>query len=71
VPHSIRLLIGASHGRLLILSALAGMALLGIVDLLARTILAPGEIPLSILTSLIGAPFFIVLLLQSRGRMLE
>jgi iron complex transport system permease protein len=71
VPHSVRLLVGASHGKLLILSALAGMALLGAVDLLARTVLAPGEIPLSILTSLIGAPFFIVLLLQSKDRMLE
>ena len=71
VPHSIRVITGASHGRLLILSALAGMALVGIVDLIARTAVSPGEIPLSIITSLIGAPFFIILLLQSRGRTLE
>ncbi len=71
VPHSIRVLTGASHGRLLILSALAGMAIVGIVDLIARTAVSPGEVPLSIITSLIGAPFFIILLLQSRGRTLE
>jgi iron complex transport system permease protein len=71
VPHSIRVLTGASHGRLLVLSMLAGMALVGLVDLIARTAMSPGEIPLSIITSLIGAPFFIILLLQSRGRTLE
>jgi len=70
VPHIVRLALGASHLRLVIVSALAGMALLGVVDLLARTLLLPGEIPLSIITSLIGAPFFIVLLLQARGRLL-
>jgi len=68
VPHVIRLLLGASHLRLIVLSALAGMALMGIVDLLARTAVAPGEIPLSIITSLIGAPFFILLLLRTRGQ---
>lgn len=68
VPHVIRLLLGASHLRLIVLSALAGMALMGIVDLLARTVVAPGEIPLSIITSLIGAPFFILLLLRTRGQ---
>lgn len=71
VPHSIRVLVGASHGRLLILSCMAGMALMGTVDLIARLAVSPGEIPLSIITSLIGAPFFIILLLQSRGRTLE
>ena len=68
VPHVIRLLLGASHLRLIVLSALAGMALMGLVDLLARTVVAPGEIPLSIITSLIGAPFFILLLLRTRGQ---
>lgn len=68
VPHVIRLLLGASHLRLIVLSALAGMTLMGIVDLLARTVVAPGEIPLSIITSLIGAPFFILLLLRTRGQ---
>lgn len=67
VPHSVRLIVGAAHHRVIIISVLAGMALLGLVDLLARTLLAPGEIPLSIITSLIGAPFFILLLLRSRG----
>lgn len=67
VPHSVRLLVGAAHHRVVLISALAGMALLGLVDLLARTLVAPGEIPLSIITSLIGAPFFVLLLLRSRG----
>jgi iron complex transport system permease protein len=67
VPHSVRLIVGAAHHRVIIISVLAGMALLGLVDLLARTLLTPGEIPLSIITSLIGAPFFILLLLRSRG----
>jgi len=71
VPHVIRMLFGAGHLRLVILSMLCGMALMGIVDLAARQALPPGEIPLSIITSIVGAPFFILLLMRMRGGFLE
>jgi len=67
VPHVVRILAGAMHSRLLPLSALGGAALLLAVDLASRTINPPREIPLTIITSLIGAPFFIVVLLRTRG----
>jgi len=67
IPHIVRILFGAGHLKLIILSLLCGMALVGIVDLAARQLMPPGEIPLSIITSLIGAPFFILLLLKVRG----
>ena len=66
VPHVCRILFGATHLRLLITSVLLGMAFLGTVDIVARVALTPTEIPLSIITSLIGAPFFIFLLLRTR-----
>jgi len=66
VPHVMRSLAGAIHGRLLPLSALGGAALTLAVDIISRTIDPPREIPLTIITSLIGAPFFIAVLLRSR-----
>lgn len=71
IPHIMRMLFGAGHLRLIVLSTLGGMTLMGIVDLAARALLPPGEIPLSIITSLIGAPFFILLLLRVRGGLYE
>ncbi|ODM46449.1 iron ABC transporter permease [Ruegeria sp. PBVC088] len=65
IPHVARMLVGPGFGRLLPVSALIGAAYLLAVDTLARTI-APVEVPLGILTAVIGAPFFVVLL--SRGR---
>ncbi len=62
VPHLLRLCIGPDHRRLLLASALAAPALLLAGDTLARTIVSPAELPIGILTSLIGGPFFICLL---------
>ncbi|WP_303807528.1 FecCD family ABC transporter permease [Aeromonas rivipollensis] len=66
VPHLVRLLAGPNHVRLLPLSALLGAALLLGADMLARTLLAPAEMPVGIITALLGAPFFIWLLVKSR-----
>lgn len=66
VPHLVRLLAGPNHQQLLPLSALLGALLLALADLMARTLVAPAELPVGLLTALIGAPFFLFLLLQSR-----
>lgn len=66
VPHLVRLLAGPNHVRLLPLSALLGAGLLLGADMLARTLLAPAELPVGIITALLGAPFFIWLLVKSR-----
>lgn len=62
VPHIIRILVGADHRRLIPLSLLAGAVFLMAADLLARTIAQPTEMPLGILTSFVGAPFFLWLM---------
>ena len=62
VPHIARLLIGADHKYLLPTSALLGFVLVTVCDTLGRVLLSPGEIPVSIILSLIGAPFFLWLL---------
>jgi iron complex transport system permease protein len=67
VPHLMRLLVGPDHRLLLPASALAGGALLLLADLFARLVVAPAEMPIGIVTALIGAPFFIYLLMRSRG----
>jgi len=68
VPHLLRLAAGPDHRLLLPGSALLGGALLVLADLLARTVVAPAELPLGILTALVGGPFFLWLLLQRRSR---
>ena len=62
VPHILRLIIGSDNRRLLPASMLSGAILLSIADLLARVLLAPAEIPVGIITSVVGAPLFIILL---------
>ncbi len=62
VPHIVRLMIGPAHRRLLLLSGFVGAIVLLIADLLARTLFEPHEIPLGLLTSILGAPALIVLL---------
>jgi len=64
VPHIIRLLIGPDHKYLFIASALAGGLLLCIADIVARVVLAPVELPVGLVTALIGVPFFVALLKQ-------
>ena len=66
VPHVTRLLWGADHRRLLPLSALLGASFLILTDLVARTASPPTEIPVGIITALIGAPFFLYLLRRQR-----
>ncbi|WP_462417394.1 FecCD family ABC transporter permease [Kytococcus sp. Marseille-QA3725] len=62
VPHVARIVVGADHRRMLPVAVLAGAVLLAGCDLLARTLAAPEEIPLGVLTALVGAPFFLWLL---------
>lgn len=59
VPHLIRMTFGANHKWLLPASALAGAALLLIADTIARTLATPAEIPVGLITGLIGAPYFL------------
>lgn len=66
VPHLLRLVIGPGHRLLLPASMLLGAALVVVADTLARTIVAPAEMPIGILTAAIGAPFFLVILLRQR-----
>lgn len=66
VPHLLRLLVGPDHRILLPASAMAGAALLLLADLLARLLLAPAELPIGIITALLGAPFFLYLLVKGR-----
>ncbi|MCC7250625.1 iron ABC transporter permease [Hyphomicrobium sp.] len=64
VPHTVRWWIGERHAPLLLHSAFVGGGFLAILDGLSRSLLAPSEIPLGLLTSLIGAPFFLLLLVR-------
>ena len=66
IPHMVRLAIGPDHRWLVPASALAGATLLVIADSLARIVVIPAELPTGILTALLGAPFFVALLLQQR-----
>ena len=67
VPHLLRLMIGPGHRLLLPATVLLGAILLLGADTLARTIAAPAELPIGILTALVGAPFFLCMLLRQRG----
>ncbi len=66
VPHLVRLVAGPDHRVLLPASALAGASLMLLADLAARLVLAPAELPIGIVTALIGAPFFLFLLVRGR-----
>ncbi|NSW90558.1 MAG: iron ABC transporter permease [Firmicutes bacterium] len=66
VPHIIRLLIGPDHRVLIPTSALGGAIFLLACDLIGRTVMAPGEISVGIVTSLLGAPYFLFLLNKAR-----
>lgn len=68
VPHIVRLVLGPDHRRLLPASLLAGAIVLVLADLVARTILAPVEIPVGIVTAVLGGPFFIWLLVRGGER---
>lgn len=61
-PHLLRLAIGADHRRLVPASVLGGATLLVLADLVARTVIAPAELPVGVVTALLGGPFFLFLL---------
>ncbi|MBK0326879.1 iron ABC transporter permease [Rhodobacteraceae bacterium F11138] len=67
VPHLVRLASGPDHRYLLPNAAILGAALLLSADLVSRTIIAPAELPIGILTAVIGGPFFLFILLRQRG----
>ena len=66
VPHLVRLMVGADHRVVLPASALFGAAFLVGCDILARTVMAPVELPVGVITALIGGPFFLWLLIRGR-----
>ena len=65
VPHLVRLIVGADHRVVLPASALFGAAFLVLCDIGARTLLAPVEIPVGVITALVGGPFFLWLLVRN------
>ncbi|MEM6275033.1 MAG: iron ABC transporter permease [Myxococcota bacterium] len=67
IPHIARLLVGSDHERLFPATLLLGGGLLVLADLVARTIAAPAEMPLSVITALIGGPFFLFLIVRNRA----
>jgi iron complex transport system permease protein len=66
VPHIMRLVLGPRHRHLLWTSAVLGASVTLLADLAARTLLSPAELPLGVVTALIGAPFFLLLLRSTR-----
>jgi iron complex transport system permease protein len=68
VPHLVRLMIGSDNRRLLPASALLGATLLVLADMAARLLLAPAEMPIGIITSLVGAPVFISILITNNRK---
>jgi iron complex transport system permease protein len=66
VPHTVRLLVGRSYRVVIPLSMLGGASFLVLADSLARTVTAPAEVPIGVITALVGAPFFIVVMRSTR-----
>jgi iron complex transport system permease protein len=66
VPHTVRLLVGASYRLILPLSVVGGAAFMVLADLVARSALGPAEIPIGVVTAFIGGPFFLIVLRTSR-----
>ncbi|ENM5746931.1 iron ABC transporter permease [Vibrio mimicus] len=68
VPHIGRMLVGPDHRNLVPISAILGALMLTLADMVARVAVAPAELPIGIVTALVGAPFFLYLLFQQKGR---
>jgi iron complex transport system permease protein len=66
VPHIVRLMVGPGHRALLPVSLFVGAAMLGVADLLSRTVISPNEIPVGVVTTFVGAPLFVYLLRRGR-----
>lgn len=67
VPHTVRLVAGPDYRRLVTASALAGAAFLVLADSVARTIIAPREVPIGVITAILGGPFFLGLLRKRKA----
>jgi len=68
IPHLVRWQVGPAHARLIPLAAIAGGGALMLLDGIARSALPPAEIPLGLITALVGAPFFLAILARGQGR---
>lgn len=68
VPHIVRLLLGSNHKKLIPYSALFGAILLIYADLIAKTVIAPSEMPIGLFMAILGGPFFLLMLLQTRNK---
>lgn len=66
-PHMARALVGGRHARSLPVAVLIGAVLLGVADLVGRTVIAPAQVPAGLVVALIGAPYFVYLLARSRA----
>lgn len=64
VPHAVRLIFGPDHRQLILLSAIYGGTFLIIADTFARVIVAPAQLPVGVVTALLGGPFFLILLIR-------
>ena len=64
VPHAVRLLLGPDHRQLLPLSSLLGAMFLVLADTVARVVIAPAQLPVGVITAMVGGPFFHVLLVR-------
>lgn len=71
VPHAVRLAFGADHRVVLTASGIAGGTFLMVADTAARTLLSPAEIPVGVVTALVGGPIFLYLLVQRRKRIVS
>jgi iron complex transport system permease protein len=67
VPHTIRLLVGRSYRVVIPLSVMFGAAFLVLADAASRTVVAPAELPIGVITAFVGAPFFIVVMRSTRA----
>jgi iron complex transport system permease protein len=66
-PHMARALVGSRHARSVPVAVLIGAVLLGLADLVGRTVIAPAQVPAGLVVALIGAPYFVYLLARSRA----
>ncbi|MEJ2861808.1 iron ABC transporter permease [Actinomycetospora flava] len=66
-PHAARALVGARHARVLPVAALLGALLVSVADTIGRTVIAPGQLAVGLVTALVGAPWFVWLLWRSRS----
>ena len=71
IPHMLRMVLGPDHVRLLPATALAGALFLLVADTVARTAIAPAELPVGVLTALIGGPFFLYLLRKTKREVMS